>query len=105
MDPGAIGLVGLGEIGQVHAEAVRRSATARLVAVADTAPERLPPFEAAGVRGYRDAGELIADPEVGTASVCRPHHLHSPVALPRSGPARTSWWKSRWRSAPARASS
>src|SRR5580700_1203738 len=81
MDPGAIGLVGLGEIGQVHAEAVRRSATARLVAVADTAPERLPPFEAAGVRGYRDAGELIADTEVGTVSVCLPHHLHFPVAL------------------------
>jgi predicted dehydrogenase len=81
MDPGAIGLVGLGEIGQVHAEAVRRSATARLVAVADTAPERLPPFEAPGVRGYRDAGELIADTEVGTVSVCLPHHLHFPVAL------------------------
>jgi len=48
MDPGAVGLVGLGEIGQVHAEAVRRSPAARLVAVADTAPERLPPFEAAG---------------------------------------------------------
>ena len=81
MDPGAVGLVGLGEIGQVHAEAVRRSPAARLVAVADTAPERLPPFEAAGARGYRDAGELIADPEVGTVSVCLPHYLHFPVAL------------------------
>jgi predicted dehydrogenase len=81
MDPGAVGLVGLGEIGQVHAEAVRRSPAARLVAVADTAPERLPPFEAADARGYRDAGQLIADPEVGTVSVCLPHSLHFPVAL------------------------
>jgi predicted dehydrogenase len=78
--PGAVGLVGLGEIGQVHAAAIRRSGTARLVAVADTAPELLPPFEAQGVRGYRDAGELIADAEVGTVSVCVPHHLHFPVA-------------------------
>ncbi len=81
MEPGAVGLVGLGEIGQVHAEAVRRSPAARLVAVADTVPERLPAFEAAGARGYRDAGELIADAEVGTVSVCLPHHLHFPVAL------------------------
>jgi predicted dehydrogenase len=56
--PGAIGLIGLGEIGQVHAEAIRRSPTARLVAVADTVPERLAPFEAQGVRVYRDAGEI-----------------------------------------------
>ena len=50
--PGAVGLIGLGEIGQVHAAAIRRSRTARLVAVADTVPERLAPFEGQGVRGY-----------------------------------------------------
>jgi hypothetical protein len=42
-DPGAVGLIGLAEIGQVHAAAVPRSRSARLVAVADTAPELLPP--------------------------------------------------------------
>jgi predicted dehydrogenase len=78
---GAVGLIGLGEIGQVHAAAVRGSRTARLVAVADTAPELLPPFEAHGVRAYRDAAALIADAEVGTVCVCLPHHLHFPVAL------------------------
>ncbi len=81
MDPGAVGLIGLGEIGQVHAEAVRHSATAHLVAVADTAAQLLTPFEAAGVRGYPDAENLIADQEVGTVSICLPHHLHFPVAL------------------------
>jgi UDP-N-acetylglucosamine 3-dehydrogenase len=79
--PGAVGLIGLGEIGQVHAAAIRRSRTARLVAVADTVPERLAPFEGQGVRGYRDAGELIADAEVGTVCICLPHYLHFPVAL------------------------
>ena len=54
---------------------------ARLAAVADVAPELLQPFETQGVRGYRDAGELIADAEVGTVSVCLPHHLHFPVAM------------------------
>jgi predicted dehydrogenase len=79
--PSAIGVVGLGEIGQVHAAGIRQSRTAHLVAVADTAPELLPPFEADGVRGYRDAAALIADAEVGTVCVCLPHYLHFPVAL------------------------
>jgi predicted dehydrogenase len=78
--PGAVGLIGLGQIGQVHAAGIRRAPGARLAAVADTAPERLEPFVAAGVRAYRDAGELIADSQVGTVSVCLPHHLHFPVA-------------------------
>lgn len=75
-----MGLIGLGEIGQVHAAAIQRSRTARLVAVADTAPELLAPFEAQGVRGYREVAELIADAEVGTVSICLPHYLHFPVA-------------------------
>ena len=78
--PVAVGLIGLGEIGQVHAAAIQRSRTARLVAVADTAPELLAPFEAQGVRGYREVAELIADAEVGTVSICLPHYLHFPVA-------------------------
>jgi predicted dehydrogenase len=45
-----VGVIGLGEIGQVHAAGIRQSRTARLVAVADTAPELLPPFEAEGVQ-------------------------------------------------------
>ena len=79
--PGAVGLIGLGEIGQVHAAAVRQSQATRLVAVADPVPELRAPFEAQGIRGYRDAGELIADAEVGTVSVCLPHYLHFPVTL------------------------
>jgi predicted dehydrogenase len=61
--PSAVGVIGLGEIGQVHAAGIRQSRAARLVAVADTAPGLLPPFEADGVRGYRDATALIADAE------------------------------------------
>jgi predicted dehydrogenase len=79
--PCAVGLIGLGEIGQVHAAAVQQCGRARLLAVADPVPELLAPFEAQGARGYRDAGELIADAGVGTVCVCLPHHLHFPVAL------------------------
>jgi len=80
-DPGAVGLIGLGEIGQVHAAAIARSDTARLEAVADAAPELLTPFQARGVRAYPEAGELIADTQVGTVCVCLPHHLHFSIAL------------------------
>jgi predicted dehydrogenase len=80
-DPNAVGLIGLGEIGQVHAAAVRRSRSARLAAVADTVPDPLAPFEARGARGYSGADELIADPQVGTVCVCLPHYLHFPVAM------------------------
>jgi predicted dehydrogenase len=80
-DAGAVGVIGLGEIGQVHAAAIRRSRTARLVAVADVEPDLAASFEAQGVRGYREAGELIADAQVGTVCVCLPHYLHFPVAL------------------------
>jgi len=80
-EPGGDELIGLGEIGQVHAAAVRRSGSARLVAVADTVPDLLAPFEARGARGYPGADELIADPQVGTVCVCLPQHLHFPVAM------------------------
>jgi predicted dehydrogenase len=79
--PGAVGLIGLGEAGQVHAVAVRQARTARLLAVADTVPELRAPFEAQGIRGYRDASDLIADSEIGTVSICLPHYMHFPVAL------------------------
>jgi Oxidoreductase family, NAD-binding Rossmann fold len=80
-NPGAVGLIGLGEIGQVHAAGIRLAPAAWLAAVADTEPDRLRPYADEGVRAYREAGELIADAQVGTVSVCLPHHLHFPVAL------------------------
>ena len=96
--PGAVGLIGLGEIGQVHAAAVRQSGTAYLVAVADTAPELLPPFKAQGVRGYREAGELIAD---GDATL-RLAGLESLFTGYRSGPALSMFRDRQWREVPVR---
>ena len=46
-DPGAVGLIGLGEIGQVHAAAVRRSRSARLVALNAVTAGREPPVTGA----------------------------------------------------------
>jgi predicted dehydrogenase len=77
----AAGVIGLGEIGQIHVAAVRKSLAARLAAVADTTAELLQPFTAEGLPAYADADALIADPGVGTVLVCLPHDLHFPVAM------------------------
>jgi predicted dehydrogenase len=77
----AVGVIGLGEIGQVHVAAVRKSPVARLAAVADTAAELLEPFTTEGLPVYAEAAALIADPGVGTVCVCLPHDLHFPVAM------------------------
>jgi predicted dehydrogenase len=95
---GAVGLIGLGEIGRVHSAGIRRSRAARLAAVADTVPERLEPFAAEGVPAHQDAGDLIADPRIGTVSVRLPHHLHFPVALAAIRAGRHVLVESRWRS-------
>ena len=118
---GAVGLIGLGEIGQVHAAAIRRVPAARLAAVADTAAERLRPFAAEGVRAYPDAAALIADPQVGTVSVGPPGTFDDEIEitgtdatlrlgayrvpvrrLPDRGPALAMFRERRWSQVPVR---
>ena len=52
-NPGAVGLIGLGEIGQVHAAGIRLAPSAWLAAVADTEGPAAP-FADEGV-AYRQA--------------------------------------------------
>ncbi len=75
-----VGLIGLGEIGQVHLEALRSAPGGELVAVCDL-DRRLLDAAGPGPRAYLEASELIADPRVDAVDVCLPHHLHAPVAL------------------------
>jgi hypothetical protein len=73
---GAVGLIGLGEIGQVHASAIQRSRTARLVAVADAVTAgREPPVTGAAALETISLLQRIYD----TAVV-----LHGPAPGPRS---------------------
>ena len=97
---GAVGLIGLGETGQVHAaesacaqRGWRRWPTPRRNGSSRSWPRACRPPD--------DAGDVIADPRVGIVSVCLPHHLYFPVALAAIRAGRTCWWKSRWRSAGA----
>lgn len=80
-DPRSVGIIGLGLMGGLHASAVQSHRSSRLTAVADADPSQMEPFAENGVRTYADAAELINDPDIGTVSLCLPHHLHFPIAM------------------------
>ncbi len=75
-----VGLIGLGEIGEVHAEAIHDSPIAFLAAIADLDEGLVARYSTDGTQGYARADDLIADPAVRTVSICLPHHLHYQVA-------------------------
>jgi predicted dehydrogenase len=78
----SIGIIGLGEIGQLHARAFAACERARLVAVADLSAELLAPAQQQfGVRGYEDHHRLLDDGAVEAVVICLPHDLHFPVGL------------------------
>jgi inositol 2-dehydrogenase len=74
-----IGLIGLGRLGRVYArDLAGRIPEARLVAVADTAPDTVAnvaaEFDVSGV--YTDPTALIDDPNVDAIVIATPTHVH-----------------------------
>jgi len=72
-----VGVVGIGFIGPVHVEAVRRLGNIEVVALAGN---KVVPAEKAKLMGvpkaYGDYKELLADPQVQVVHICSPNHLH-----------------------------
>jgi predicted dehydrogenase len=81
--PVGIGIVGLGEIGQVHLRGFARAPElARVIAVTDLDPAlRAGAAAAAGARECATLAELLAQERVSAVSVCVPHNLHREIAL------------------------
>ena len=75
------GVIGLGFIGALHIEALRRLGNVEVAAVAGN---RVAPGERAHLMGipkaYGDYRELLADPEIQVIHVCTPNHLHFSMA-------------------------
>ncbi len=72
-----IGIIGAGSIAHVHMRAAAELESTRLVAAADTDPERLAEACAAhGCQGFDDYRNLLACGEVDIVIVCTPHGLH-----------------------------
>jgi len=67
------GIIGCGVIGPTHAEAISSVPEARLVAVADLAPERANKLAGTyGVTPYSDIGEMLRNEELDVVDVCTP---------------------------------
>ncbi len=82
MSPIGIGMLGTGFIGEFHALALRYVADARVVAHADTNPERRAAFAARfGSRSHESIETLCADPEVDLVVVSLPNQYHLAAVL------------------------
>jgi predicted dehydrogenase len=81
--PVGIGIVGLGEIGQVHMRGFQRApALARVLAVTDLDRSlRHSCAVRAGAAERATLTELLADDRLDAVSVCVPHNLHREIAL------------------------
>lgn len=76
------GIVGCGNVAQVHAKAIDSMESARLVAVADICVEKAESMAAQyGARVYGDLQELLENGQIDVLHICTPHYLHVPMAV------------------------
>ncbi|WP_436853846.1 Gfo/Idh/MocA family protein [Staphylococcus caeli] len=69
-----IGIVGLGDISQVHIHAIKHNSNAQLVAVCDVDPtysDKIP-----NVHFYSNLEEMLRSEKLDCVHVCLPHYLH-----------------------------
>ncbi len=72
-----IGLIGCGAIArQAHLPVLRRAGGVRVAAVADAAPQQLPP----GVPGFTDYRQLLDLPDIMAVVITAPTSLHAEIA-------------------------
>lgn len=78
-----VGIIGVGTIGTVHANAYKKVVDAEIVAICDVLPDRLAAkAKEFGVdKTYADYHALLADPGVDAVSICTPNNMHAPIAI------------------------
>jgi len=78
-----IGIIGMNSIGTVHAESLKKVASAELVAACDVAPELLKAKAAAyNIPGrFTDYKELLKQKDIDAVYVCTPNYLHSVITI------------------------
>lgn len=80
--PARVGLVGLGAMGRNHLRVLSGRSDARLVALADPAPEVLAAALAGtSAVGYTDPGEMIAHADLDAVVIVAPTTTHATLAL------------------------
>ena len=78
-----IGIIGLGNIGRVHAKNILEAKVgqAQLVAVANQPLESMDDFKAQGIACFGEANELIESGLAEAVIVALPTHLHAPIGI------------------------
>ncbi len=75
-----IGIIGAGDFGARHAQAIAELDDLTVVAASRTNAAKLNEFTARfGGTSYTDFHDLLADPAVDAVVIATPHHLHTPV--------------------------
>ncbi len=83
INPVGFAIVGTGMIAEVHAQAIRDTPEARLVAVWTRAAEKRQAFaERYGCRAAESLEALVADPEIRAVTVATPSGAHAEIAVP-----------------------
>ena len=83
MDKVRIGIIGLGNIGQIHVNNLLESKVPRgvLTAVGDAFPDKLPEYEAKGLKTFDSGEALIGSGEIDALIVATPHFQHTTLGI------------------------
>jgi UDP-N-acetyl-2-amino-2-deoxyglucuronate dehydrogenase len=72
-----IGIVGLGNISDVHAEAIKLTNDGKLVSAYSSTEKKVKKFEKSyGAKGYTSYEDFLKDPELDIVSICTPSGTH-----------------------------
>lgn len=75
-------IVGCGHIAKKHAEAIKNSEGANLLAVCDTDPNRMTPYvEDYEAQPYEDLDEMLKNDQINVVNICTPSGFHASLAV------------------------
>jgi len=83
MKPLRLGIIGLGNIGSLHAEYLLAGKVkgCELKAVAATTPEKLAPYQQRGLKVFSEGQDLIRSGEVDAVIIATPHFQHTSLGI------------------------
>jgi len=77
-----VGVIGVGQMGELHARILSQMPTSELVAVVDINPERADIISRdLGVEGYNDYRKLLERDDIQAVSICTPDQIHLEPAV------------------------
>ncbi len=78
-----VGIIGMGNIGKLHATYLLEGkvASCQLTAVCSTSPDKLADYTAKGVKVFGDALELIRSQTVDAVIIATPHYQHTTLGI------------------------